>query len=169
MTDFGDIVSTTQNSAVQHTSSIVSRMDSAGLRTISTLRDSPTGALTLQTLREDGLMASQTITRLPKWVMDSGKAVVLNDLAGEDNCSITVLVNRAPKSFESHKVGVGQPNVPSELQLPLVLERHRETIPTFVGEGHYSTVNGLEFLNRPLKRLGCADGGTETKRRAIEH
>ncbi|KAJ3539608.1 hypothetical protein NM208_g5417 [Fusarium decemcellulare] len=128
----------TSNSAVQGLNTTLSAVTSAGSQLLSSLEKVGAGSIVRQTLREDGLMVSKELTQLPRSLFSIADPTILPQ---GDRSSVRVVFNRTNRAFEPYEVYVGRPENscgPSNIELPLVLMRQEETIPTYVGSGSYS-------------------------------
>jgi hypothetical protein len=134
----------------QQSNSLMFGRDQQGLINISELRqDVGDGALVLHTMREDGVMSSETLSRLPKWVALEYQAALLKPFGREDTGKVDIVLNRAARPFQLYRS-----DELSEPFLPAILERDQSTITTVVGRGTYSLEDGMFHHNMNRKRIG---------------
>ncbi|KAF5672846.1 hypothetical protein FCIRC_8280 [Fusarium circinatum] len=118
--------------------------DASGLQILSSLEKAGAGAIIRQTLREDGFMVRQEITKLPRGLFNIAEPTIIP----QERNVVQVVVNRSSRVFEPYEVHIGLTDSAegsSNAQLPLVLERQEETIPTYTGTGSYSLENAISL------------------------
>jgi hypothetical protein len=153
--------------AIQDSSSLVRSTESTGQRSISQLYHTSSGAVVLQTLRDDELMISETLTQLPNWASKNYQVTLLRTCSAEsrDSDAVHLVLNPAGRSFQLYEAQK-DPTEQNNKTLPMILERKRETIATSFGRGMYSLEGGMRFQGHTQKRLGSMDHG-EVKRRRL--
>ncbi|KAF5006337.1 hypothetical protein FDECE_7265 [Fusarium decemcellulare] len=162
---FDSQVVATSNSAVQRLNTTLTAVTSAGSQLLSSLEKVGAGSIVRQTLREDGLMVSQELTQLPRSLFSIADPTILPQ---GDRSSVRVVVNRTNRAFEPYEVYVGRPENscgPANIELPLVLMRQEETIPTYVGSGSYSFEEGMQFVGGKRRLDWQPDRAGDWKRR----
>jgi hypothetical protein len=134
----------------QESNSLIFGRDQQGMINISELQQVvDEGALVLHTMREDGVMTSETLTRLPKWAASNYQAALLKPFDDDGTGKVSIVLNRAARPFQSYCS-----DEVSDPLLPTVLERNKSTITTFEGTGTYSLQGGMRFQGMSRKRLG---------------
>lgn len=111
-------------------------------------------------------MVCQEITKLPKSLYNIADPTIIP----QERNVVQVVVNRSSRVFEPYEVHIGQRNSAdgaSSAQLPLVIERQEETIPTYIGTGSYSLEGGMRFHGEKRRLEGRDDGAKGNKRPAI--
>lgn len=121
----------------------------------------------LQTLLEDKLLISETLTQLPEWALKRCQVAVLRNPNNDeqDSSTVQIVLNEPGLSFQKYEVEATQQQ--NEI-LPLILERKRETIVTSFGRGNYSLDGGMRFQGETRKRLGWTDYNGANKKRLLE-
>ncbi|KAF5645963.1 NACHT domain protein [Fusarium tjaetaba] len=163
---FDSSMAATSNSSVQSLNTIMRATDASGFQVLSSLEKAGAGAIIRQTLREDGFMVRQEISKLPKSLFNIADPTIIP----QERNVVQVVVNRASRVFEPYEFHIGQTNtasVSSSAGLPLVLERQEETIPTYIGTGSYSLENGMNFKGEKRGLEGRLDEGKAHKRRLL--
>ena len=153
--------------AIQDSSSLVRSTESTGQRSISQLHHTSSGAVVLQTLRDDELMISETLTQLPNWATKNCQVTLLRMCSAEsrDSDAVQLVLNPAGRSFQLYEAQKN-PTEQNNKTLPIILERKRETIATSFGRGMYSLEGSMRFQGHTHKRTGSMDHG-EVKRRRL--
>jgi hypothetical protein len=106
--------------ATQSVDSVRPTHDHNGVAFLSMLReDGSHGALTRQTLREDGTIVSETLTRLPQDITSKTNATVLTSTTTEPAETVRIVLNKTQVYGASN-----------DYLLPAILERTKITIPT---------------------------------------
>ncbi|KAI8628018.1 hypothetical protein F5Y19DRAFT_439227 [Xylariaceae sp. FL1651] len=163
---FNQTMAATSNPEVQKFNTVIRSNNATGTHFLSSLERANSGAIVMQTLREDGLMLSQAITQLPEWAANIADPTVIRG-AGRDRGVVQIVVNRANRAFESYRIHAAADKDDITMELPLVLEREQNTIPTFVGYGSYSPEGGIEFRGE-RRRLERDESDTyDHKRRRL--
>ncbi|KAF5608591.1 NACHT domain protein [Fusarium subglutinans] len=163
---FDSTMATTSNSLVQSLNTTMRATDASGFQILSSLEKAGAGAIIRQTLREDGFMVRQEITKLPKSLFNIADPTIIP----QERNMVQVVVNRASCVFEPYEVHIGQKNSAkgsSSAKLPLVLERQEETIPTYIGTGSYSLENGMRFQCEKRRLEGRDSDAKANKRRLL--
>lgn len=159
-------MATTINSFVQRLDTTKRATDASWVQILSSLQKAGAGAVIRQTLREDGFMVCQEITKLPKSLYNIADPTIIPQARNV----VQVVVNRSSRVFEPYEVHIGQRNSAggaSSAHLPLVIERQEETIPTYIGTGSNSLESGMRFQGEK-RGLECQDDEAKgNKRRAI--
>jgi hypothetical protein len=158
-----NIQQTSHLPAAQRTNNLVLTQDARGMSSVSILRQLETdGTIVLHSLREDGMLKSETLSRLPKSIASSGDAILLNPLQGEDSGTVRLVLNK------SHQALYCNTDISND-KLPAILERSRASIPTVVGK-RISLLGGRntgseDYQLKNIKRLMWHDGQDKRKRR----
>ena len=133
--------------------------DHNGVAYLSMLReDGSHGALTCQTLREDGTIVSETLTHLPQDITSKTNATVLTSTTTEPAETVRIVLNKT----QVYRAGNDYP-------LPAILERTKTTIPTLAQKARIPSDNvfnpsAYENLSG-RKRLAISDGQHNKKMR----
>ncbi|KAI9775589.1 MAG: hypothetical protein M1839_000989 [Geoglossum umbratile] len=148
---------------VQRTGNPTLRQDAEGMSSVSLLRQLESdGAIVLQSLREDGMLKSETLTRLPKSIKPN--VALLNPSQGEGSETVRLVLNKPLQNRYSLA------NLPND-ELPAILERPQASIPTVVGKTRMSLGDGRgrsdeDYQLKGLKRLMLhSDGQDERTKR----
>jgi hypothetical protein len=145
----------------QESNTLIFGRDQQGMSSISELQQVvDEGALVLQTMREDGVMTSETLTRLPKLVASNYQAALLKPFDDDGTGKVGVVLNRSTRPFQSYRS-----DEVSDPLLPTILERDRSTITTFEGTGTYSLQGGMRSQGMSRKRLGWNEDNQRKKLR----
>lgn len=111
-------------------------------------------------------MTSETLTQLPEWAAKDCQVTLLNahgDGDGDDDDGgVRIVLNRAQKSFQQYRA---RDFAESEQTYPMILERKRETVSTYFGNGIYSLETGMRFQGETQQRLGWVHDYTSKRRR----
>lgn len=142
---------------VQRAGEISKCIDESGLRTMSQLNSSTNGNVILATVREDGVMKAEMLTRLPKSIAEDHEATLLTTHRSESSRapdSRAIFLDRADQPFRMHHIPIQGEIQRSQEQLPLLIRRDIVTIPKIVsGETRVPGMHGnLTYV--PRKRLG---------------
>ena len=122
---------------------------------MSLLRDVHSqGALVLETVREDGTAASETLTRLPEGLKANSNATILASTFTGSTEVVRILLN---KPEQDSKLG-DDSNAANTLPLPAILERTRSTIPMFIPNTPMKKVDAVDNQPSRRKRLMISDG-----------
>lgn len=150
---------------IQRQGETTSYLDTSGYRSVSRLDRSGRGAVVLQTLREDGKLKTEMLTRLPQHIDSDYTASVLRigsatnakpGAPATEKSTSVLFLDRENRPFQKYKlphepdVGDGET---AAVQLPLILHRKRESIPTVHGKGFYDVDRGIGMLTGGRKRL----------------
>lgn len=120
----------------------------------------------LQSLVEDKLLLSETLTQLPRWASKRCEVSILQNYEDErERDTVQMVVNEPGLSFQTYEVEATQKE---NQKLPLFLERKRETIVTSFGRGSLSADGELRFQGETRKRLGWRNCDGASKRRLLE-
>ncbi|KAF2185894.1 hypothetical protein K469DRAFT_687714 [Zopfia rhizophila CBS 207.26] len=149
--------------AVQTAGTLIGAADATGMHAISDLEQVTAGAVILQTLREDGLMTSATLTQLPAWAADAPAALLNSQDDDSDNQRdmVRIVLNQPGENFQKYYISAQSRARPVEL--PVILERKRDTIPIFYGRGACTDQGEIRFTGEVRKRLGPDDGGVSKR------
>lgn len=111
-------------------------------------------------------MMSEVLTQLPKSAFDIGDPVVLGQNTHQEDESVRLVINCASRAFESYEIRIGEqqfePRTSNGMELPLIIERTQESIPTHVGRGVYTLEQGIQW-EEGTKKPDC--GGKEQRKR----
>ncbi|KAH0542496.1 hypothetical protein FGG08_003092 [Glutinoglossum americanum] len=148
--------------AVQKANSLVMARDVRDMATASVLRQmEKEGSIVLHTLREDGRLKSETLTRLPESIKYISNTVLLNPLLGEDSRKIRLVLNKSPQ----HRYSIVDI---SGNGLPAILERSRASIPAVVGRRRMTLQDAYDKWgdrrSDGRKRLTWQEDSRESKR-----
>lgn len=153
-----------------HSGIVLRSMEASGLAASTTLIKTSPGAVIRQAVRQDGLLVSQTLTELPQWALRHADPTVLPtqqqwstrsnhpevqyDTAfdTEKGVKLQIVLNRGSQAFQEYTISRNADGIRSDsgdgvLELPLVLERHMDTAPTFIGRGHFTLESGTQVLD----------------------
>jgi hypothetical protein len=145
---------------LQRLGEVSSYIDDSGKRSISQLRDSGHEGIVLATLKDGGRMEAELVTRLPKQISHTYQATLLSRATGtRDHERRSILLSHEERPFRRHRV-----QETASMQLPLLLDRERDTIQKVSGRGTYSLDNGLGLTSKSLKRLGWFEEESQSKR-----
>ena len=133
--------------------------DHNGVAHLSMLReDGSHGALTRQTLREDGTIISETLARLPQDIASKTNATVLTSTTTEPAETVRIVLDK------TQAYGAG-----NDYPLPAILERTKITIPTLAQKARIlsgNVFNPSAYKNLSgRKRLAISDGQHNKKMR----
>lgn len=146
--------------AVQNAGTLIGAVDASGMRAISNIEQTSNGAVVLQALREDGLMTSTTLTRVPSWATDAPATLLVPQENHPDHQqdSVRLMLNQRAYNFKEYQIPIPPSfRIPSSTlmsQLPVLVERKRETMPMFYGTGIYAEDGKMRFTGDVRKRLG---------------
>ncbi len=118
----------------------MAHVDDTGARFITQLRDPGGSGLVLSTLREDGHVTAEMVTRLPAEIAEDYEATLLT---AEDPGFRRLLVCPGNRPFKEHSLDA------SELS-PLVLDRDTRTIPTVSARSMNGLVDEPGFGAAPM-------------------
>jgi hypothetical protein len=117
---------------VQRANSLVFDQDERGVVHVSHLHQlEKEGAVILHTFGTNGKFQSDTLSRLPEEVTKCVDVSLLHSSPGVTSNQVRVVLNKAPQ--ERYTVNDVSNNI-----LPAVIDRERESIPTFVSTVHLS-------------------------------
>jgi len=136
---------------------MIGAVDTSGMHAISNIEQTENGAVILQALREDGLMTSTTLTRIPTWAADAPATLLVpqEDHPDYQQDSLRLMLDQSAENFHEYHISSASSTHPS--QLPVLVERKRETIPVFYGTGTCTNQGKIRFTGEARKRLGNGD------------
>ncbi|KAH6889381.1 hypothetical protein B0T10DRAFT_51746 [Thelonectria olida] len=141
---------------------VFSTVDASGAASISQLGNTGNAEVVLTTLREDGLMTAETVTRLPRNMARDYKASLLSTNEEGPPQQRWIFLDREDQPFRYHRL---ENDEVSGVQFPIVLDRQQSTIPTAIGRGSYTLEEGFQVTDHPRKRLGWFEDDHQAKRR----
>lgn len=154
---------------VQKQGEISSYVDETRSRTISRLQDFGNSGVVLATLREDGVMEAELLTRLPGHISQDYNAQLVHKPGTDPLAARRIFLGpRRQESFATFLAPFAETTEREDLsklpQLPLVMERDRSTIPTVRLEGQRFLEHGGSLFDGSRKRSAVLDEGPEAKR-----
>jgi len=131
--------------------------DGKGVAHISQLKHLENkGAIVLNTLGTDGQLKSETLTRLPAQVTACASVSLINYGPGVKDDSVAIVIDKAAQ--RSYNRGDLNQNT-----LPAIIERKKESIPTFVTKVDLALDIGQDDL--AIRALLGGQGGTSSDRK----
>jgi hypothetical protein len=116
--------------AVQRANSLVFDQDEGAVVHVSQLQHMEReGAVVLNSFGMDGKIQFQTLSRLPRELAECVDVALVNSAPGLDQDRVRVILNKSPQKFYT-------PKDISSSDLPMVVERAKESIPTFITSYH---------------------------------
>jgi hypothetical protein len=149
---------------IQTCGTIIFERDNHGMAHMSVLHQfQAEGAIILHTLREDGTLTSETLSRLPKELALDGNAVIVPSSESGGVETMRLVLNKAPQTHYSFFDAKKSP-------LPLVLERTKASIPVAVGTLQPALMKDSDIVaSRMFMRRRTPDDGRNVKRVRIEY
>jgi hypothetical protein len=124
-----------------------SYLDETGSHVVSQIRSADNGGIVLATLHENHEMTSEMITRLPESIANDFHASLLDS----SDHTRRIFLSQDNRSFRRHNIRLREEGETSTVQLPIVLQRQRDTIPTVKIPAVYCLEDARAT---PRKRLG---------------
>jgi hypothetical protein len=148
---------------VQRQGDLLLSVDLKGRHQASQLGLGESGDVILGTLRDDGVMSAEMVTRLPSWAIEGREASLLN--AANDRSSrnssgsaaIKVLISPADMPFKQYHMSSTQQARARDTNSPMIICRKRKTIPTKVVHTNAVLGDSVDLVREARKRL-CYTG-----------
>ncbi|KAH8901103.1 hypothetical protein GQ53DRAFT_835048 [Thozetella sp. PMI_491] len=154
---------------LQNLGEVSSFVDGSGFRAVSQLQDSGNGGIVLATLREDGIIKAEMVTRLPEQISNDYDASLLSTSEQHDENIHRIYLTPPDRPFMRFQVPSRKNRDDSSLTFdsPMVIHRARNTVPTIIGHGQYMLGEDICFAEPPRKRLPYFEEDRNPKRQML--
>ncbi|KAI0376424.1 hypothetical protein F5Y04DRAFT_209945 [Hypomontagnella monticulosa] len=156
------------NLHVQRQGDIIHLTDDNGSVSASQLRMNAGGEVVFGTLRDDGKMSAELITRLPYWALEDREVSLLKSNGVNNDTERRILISPSNEPFKRHSLIRDQNQGTTSTNTPMVINRKRKTIPTEVRyvDNRSLSSNRIDYPDKRRKRIytGALRSGVVDKR-----